>query len=206
MRIFLSPSNQTHNIYKDGKSTECDVCYLIAQKTQNYLSKEHEVKLGMKNATLAQRCFDSDTFGADYHICIHTNAGGGEGTEVYCHPKNTSNQYVKAVYNNVANLTPTKDRGIKASSTLFEINHPKAITIYIECEFHDTHGDWIIENVDKIACAIAQAFVKEIDEAPIMEHTPLYKVQCGAFIDKDRATTYAKHLNSLGIETYIVKE
>lgn len=206
MRIYLSPSNQTNNMYKGGKATECDVCYMIAQKVQDYLSKEHDVKLGAKNGTMAQRCTESNSYKADYHICIHTNAGGGEGTELFCYPTNKDDKYVKAVYNNVSTLTPTKDRGIKTNSTLYEIKVPKAKTIYIECEFHDTHGDWILENVDNLARAIAKAFVSNLDEKAITEKTTLYKVQVGAFIDKDRATAYSNLLKKLGIDSYIVKE
>ena len=40
----------------------------------------------------------------------------------------------------------------------YEINVPKALTVYVECEFHDTStgASWIINNVSKIGEAICR--------------------------------------------------
>ena len=91
MKIYLSASNQTDNMYNtQAKMTECDVCYLNARKTQDYLSSIDgiECKLGSKHDTMVNKVKASNDFKADYHVCIHTNAGGGKGTEVYIAPKN----------------------------------------------------------------------------------------------------------------------
>ena len=208
MKIYLSASNQTDNIYNtQAKMSECDVCYLIAQKTQDYLSSIDgiECKLGGKHDTMASKVKASNDFEAEYHICIHTNAGGGKGTEVYIAPKNINDVIVNKVYKNVANLTPNPDRGIKNVLYLYEVNYTNAKCIYIEVEFHDSYGDWIFENVDEIAYAIASSFGK-VELYNTVNSNNLFKVQVGAFTTLERAEIYKKELKSkYNIDTYIVK-
>lgn len=208
MKIYLSASNQTDNMYNTrAQMSECDVCYLIAQKTQDYLSSINgiECKLGGKLDTMAYKVKDSNDFKADYHLCIHTNAGGGKGTEVYIAPKNINDTIVNKVYNNVSNLTPNPDRGIKNGLFLYEVNYTNAKCIYIEVEFHDSYGDWIFENVDEIAYAIASSF-GQVKVSNIINSNNLFKVQVGAFTTLERAERYKKELKSkYNIDSYIVK-
>ena len=208
MKIYLSASNQTDNMYNtQAQMSECDVCYLIAQKTQDYLSSINgiECKLGGKHDTMARKVIDSNVFESEYHICIHTNAGGGKGTEVYIAPKNINDVIVNKVYQKVANLTPNPDRGIKNGLNLYEIKYTNAKCIYLEVEFHDSYGDWIIENVDEIAYAIASSFGK-VEICNTVNSNNLFKVQVGAFTTLERAERYSKELKSkYNIDTYIVK-
>ena len=208
MKIYLSASNQTDNIYNtQAKMSECDVCFLIAQKTQDYLSSINgiESKLGGKHDTMVSKVKASNDFESDYHICIHTNAGGGKGTEVYIAPKNINDTIVNKVYQNVSNLTPNPDRGIKNGLYLYEVNYTNAKSIYIEVEFHDSYGDWIFKNVDQIAYAIASSF-GQVKETNVVNSKKLFKVQVGAFTTLERAERYKKELKSkYNIDTYIVK-
>lgn len=207
MKIYLSASNQTDNMYNtQAQMSECDVCYLIAQKTQDYLSSINgiECKLGGKHDTMANKVKASNDFKAEYHICIHTNAGGGKGTEVYIAPKNINDTIVNKVYQNVANLTPNPDRGVKNGLNLYEVKYTNKC-IYLEVEFHDTYGDWIFENVDEIAYAIASAFGK-VNNLNDVNSYNLFKVQVGAFTTLERAERYSNELKSkYNINTYIVK-
>ena len=86
MKIYLSPSNQTNNLYNDGR-TECDVCFETAQILYELLSDVGvDVYLAGKSDTLAQRITQSNKLKCDYHIPIHTNAGGGSGTRIFVYP------------------------------------------------------------------------------------------------------------------------
>ena len=112
---------------------------------------------------------------------------------------------VNKVYKNVANLTPNPDRGIKNGLNLYEVKYTNAKCIYIEVEFHDTYGDWIFENVDEIAYAIASSF-GQVKETNVVNSCNLFKVQLGAFTTLERAERYSKELKSkYNIDTYIVK-
>lgn len=214
MKIYLSASNQFDNLYNDGKHTEGEVCHLIGQRLKEYLEKYHDVKLGGLHDTMAKKVQESNAFGSDYHICIHTNAGGGKGTEVFCWPTNLSDKYVNAVYNNVSRLTPTPDRGIKSNTTFYEIkNTTTAKCIYIEVEFHDSFGSWIFENVERIAYEIAKAFLNNEQQFIELHETygtidegKIYKVQCGAFTKKENAEKFRDDLKlKYGIDCFIVK-
>lgn len=216
MKIYLSPSDQHSNIVADKAHSEADHCKQIADAAAKYLKLNgYDVKVGdnKHEGSYVNRVLESNRWVADVHIPIHTNAGGGKGTEVYCYPGNKSNKYVNNVYNRVAKLTPTSDRGIKESSSLYEIKHTSAVCVYIECEFHDNvkHENWIDENVDAIGKAIAQGVCDADGKTFKTGETTgtsgtLYTVQCGAFSKKSNAEAKAKALKADGFDTYIYQE
>ena len=75
MKIYLSASNQTDNIYNtQAQMSECDVCYLIAQKTQDYLSSIDgiECKLGGKHDTMTNKVKASNDFANEISEFIKT--------------------------------------------------------------------------------------------------------------------------------------
>ena len=216
-KIYLSPSDQWSNTVADGAHSEAYHCEQIAEVAQKYLKANgYTVKVGdnSKEGSYTNRVTDSNNWGADVHVCIHTNAGGGKGTEVFCWPGNENNKYVKYVYNRVAKLTPTSDRGIKSNNGLYEIKNTKATCVYVECEFHDskTTEDWIDNNIDAIGKAIAQG-ICDADGKTFTAATSnttsagtLYAVQVGAFSKKVNADTQAKQLKSDGFDAYVYKQ
>lgn len=220
-KVYLSPSDQWSNTVADKAHSEAYHCKQIAQSTQKYLKANgFSVKVGdnSKEGSYAKRVTDSNKWGAGLHICIHTNAGGGKGTEVICHPSSKNDKYVKSVYNRVAKLTPTSDRGIKTNTGLYEINKTKAVCVYIEVEFHDnlTTENWIDNNLDAIGKAIAQG-VCDAEGKSFTSGTStssgskpssgkLYTVQVGAYSKKANADTQAKNLKKDGFDAYVYKD
>lgn len=160
IRIYLSPSNQYTNYYAVGDTTEMEQCDLIAQKTAVKLKKlGFTVMVGQSGATLKSRCDESNAFGADMHIPIHTNALNGEytgGTHVYVYSSDEQTA-AESFLNTLGKISPGDDDRIEYKPDLYEVFTPNALTVYLECEFHDTEegADWIINNTDKIANAIA---------------------------------------------------
>ena len=156
------------------------------------------------------RVKDSNNWGADVHIPIHTNAGGGDGTLVMCFTGCASNKYVKSVYNAVASVSPGKDDGIKERTDLAETTGTKAMCVYVECEFHDTNGSWIDKNTDALGKAIAKGICtaegKSFSDATVIEKpsttTGLYKVQVGAYAEKENAEAMVKRVKSKGFEAF----
>lgn len=91
-------------------------------------------------------------------ISIHLNAGGGTGVEVYYYPaSSTGKTKAKAVSSKVAKALDLKNRGAKASSSLYVLKHTKAPAILAECCFVDSATDKKKWNVDKCAQAIVEA-------------------------------------------------
>ena len=203
MKIYISPSDQWSNKTVTG-NTEANQCGKIARTLSTILNRRGNITLVGDNSiekTYRKRVVESNKFGSDLHICIHTNAGGGQGTLVLCSDKSKDNQYVKSVYESVAKLTPSKDKGIQTRSDLYEINATKAVCIYIEVDFHDNKEPekWIEANIDNIALAIADGITPP-------ETVVTYKVQVGAFKDKENALKMQAKLKELGYEAIIKEE
>lgn len=214
MKIFLSPSDQTYNKYTGVSTNESTQCVKIAKAAKKYLDiNGYTTKVGDVKDGIKGRVKESNSWGADVHVCIHTNAGGGDGTLVMCYKGRTKNKYVKNVYVNVAAVSPGKDDGIKVNTGLYEINHTKALCVYVECEFHDdkTLAKWIRKNSDKLGKAIAQGFCAadgknfKTGESSVSSGGTVYKVQCGAFSKSANATALGKKLNANGFSVYIYR-
>lgn len=78
-KVYLSPSNHGEGQNKCLK----DGCYEdkhtrpIAEACAKYLNAAGiETKIGAKSKNMAARCKESDSFGADLYVPIHTNAAG----------------------------------------------------------------------------------------------------------------------------------
>lgn len=169
-KIYISPSNQYANAYAYGKTTEMEQCNRIAVALEKHLKRNgYEVKRAPKGQEMNKSISDSNKWGADVHIPIHTNAGGGKGALVMVYSKTAGNlKYAQPVYDALKAISPNGGGyGVRTDKeicgyTLGEIRETNAVTVYIEAEFHDNANlaKWIINNVDKIAVAIAKGICK----------------------------------------------
>lgn len=163
MKIFLSPSDQTGNLYTGLNGVrEAEICRQIAQECFNYLRSRSDIacKLSLAN-TYQERTAQSNAWGADVHVCIHTNAGGGDGTVVFCYPGNEENTWVKGIYDAISRISPGNDDGIRPVTNLYEINRTSAICVYLEVEFHDSASGakWLRDHVAYIGETLADAII-----------------------------------------------
>ena len=218
MKVYLSPSDQWSNKVATGEHSEAYHCNLIAHACYKHLLKNgYDVKVGdnTKEKSYTSRVRESNTWGADLHVCIHTNAGGGHGTLVMSYPSSCNNKYVEAIYKAVADLTPTVDKGIQPKTDLYEIANTRAVCCYVEVDFHDnvTIENWIDSHVDDIGKAIAQGICnadgKSFNTGDSVVETPnhpsvLYRVQCGAFRNRDNAKQLSYRLTNSGFNNFIL--
>lgn len=158
-RIYLSPSNQSRNTYATGGTNEMAQCDKIVAATATALKRcGFDVKVGKSGDTMQNRCSESDSFHADIHMPIHTNAYNGSytgGTRIFCLNSNGKSACDK-VLKYLGAISPGTADSIRYETGLYEINVPRALTVYVECEFHDTTtgANWIINNTTKIGEAI----------------------------------------------------
>lgn len=172
MKIYLSPSSQERNIYATGQ-TEENVCRQIAAKVSDILTKVAgiEVKINQPQNSPAQHADESNAWGANLHLPIHTNAGGAHGSEVFCwEPADlaaVSTKLAYAISAHLSALTPTTDRGVKKNQEFAEIRLTRAPCVYTEIAFHDnkTDAQWIVSHISEIAEAIASAVLNTIGRA-----------------------------------------
>lgn len=213
-KIYLSPSAQPDNKYAYGNTNEQAVCNKIADAAREALIRCGFEAKKAAAGSMSNAIKESNAWGADLHIPIHTNAGGGAGCEVFVIRKDDAHlKYAEPVYNAIAALTVSSDRGIKAHSGLAEINGTNAICVYCECEFHDdaTRAKWIIEHTDDIGEAIAKgvcgaAGKNYIAPAAPAESGRLYRVQVGAYSVKANADAMLTKVKAAGFKDAYINE
>lgn len=217
MKVFLSPSDQWSNIVASGNHSEAKHCIEIAKSCEKYLKLNGvDVKIGdsYTEGSYPERVKVSNDWKADLHVPIHTNAGGGKGTQVFTYPTTMNDKFVKSIYNEVSNLTPTPDRGITPTTNLYEINETLSVCCYIEVEFHDniTSEHWIDSNIDNIGKAIARGVINALGKTfktnsnPTTDtNTKIYRVQVGAYKIRDNAVKMKMSLAKSGYSSFITK-
>lgn len=194
-KIYLSPSNQDANLYKYGNTNEEAQCNRIATCAKTALERcGFSVKKTPQGQAMNTSIKESNNWGADLHIPIHTNALNGTltgGTLVMLYSNNAANNKAgKAILDAVAPISPGKDYTLRYNPGLAELNSTNAIAVYLEVEFHDTAdgAKWIINNVEQIGEAIAKgvcSYYGKKYKAP--KNKKVYRVQVGAFTDKKNA-------------------
>lgn len=159
--IYISPSSQPANSYAVGNTNEQEQCRKIAAALDKELTRcGFNSKAGM-SGTMYTRVAESNAFGADLHMPIHTNGFDGTvaGLRIMVYKKGgEAEQIAKAIMATLAPITPGKSDGISVYPGLYEIEYSNAICVYIEVGFHDNpeEAQWIIDHTQDIAVAIAK--------------------------------------------------
>ena len=196
-KVYLSPSNQTDNCYAYGNTNEAVQCGKIADSCRIALERSGVTVQVGHMPSMQDKCRESNAFGADLHVPIHTNAFDGTvtGTRMFC--LNSSGEGMKAceaIFAWLAPITPGTSENIQVNASLYEVRVPSAPTAYVECEFHDnaTTAKWIVEHTVDIGEAIARGICdyfgvtyKEKEQPESAASTDkLYRVQEGAFANR----------------------
>lgn len=220
-KIYISPSNQEANLYATGNTNEKVQCHKIAKACFEFLRGQGFNVKCTYNDDMYARVKESNAFGADIHLAIHTNATGKHnvtgGTQILLYSLTGERKKVgQAVLNRLAPITPGKSaEKLVEKPSFYEVNSAKGITVYCECEFHDTEegSNFIIKNTKQIGEAIAKGLcdyygveIKETEKEENKETSKdkLYRVQVGAYSKKENALAMQKKLKKLGIESIIV--
>lgn len=201
-KIYVSPSDQGKNAYGAGNTVEEVQCEKIAVALVNALERcGFEAKTDLV-ADMYARVSQSNIWGADLHVCIHTNAYNGKvgGTRLFCYVfGGEGHKACKAVMATLAPITPGTSDAITERPELYECRVTKAPCVYVEVDFHDvpTIAEWIISHTTEIAEAIANGICNhygvaykgnEVASAP--ETAPdekWYRVQIGAYKNRKYA-------------------
>ena len=163
-KIYLSPSQQYYNHYAVGATTEKEQCNRIAESCERALLR---CGFDVMRAPVDTRTDDaiaaSNAWGADLHIPIHTNAGGGRGCVVFVSKLDERHKkYGQAVYDAVSEITVANEHYGVRTARYDEITRSRGLCVYIECEFHDnpTDAQWIIDNTEAIGEAICKGICR----------------------------------------------
>ena len=218
-KVFLSPSNQYDNVYAYGNTTEGVQCGKIADACKIALERSGVDVMLMHDESMQTKCAESNKFGADLHVPIHTNAFNGSvmGTRMFCYNTGKGMAACKAIFARVAPLSPGTSENIQVNQKLYEVRVPAAPTAYLECEFHDTveGAKWVVENAATIGEAIAHgicdyfgvAYKAAEQPKPAQPEQPatnkLYRVQVGAFANRENAEKMLQRVKDAGFDAFI---
>lgn len=218
-KIYISPSNQNANTYSYGNTNEMVQCNKIAEAAEKHLKRNgYEVKKAPQGQDIEVSISESNKWGANVHVCVHTNAGGGKGALVMTYSKAASDmKYAQPVYDALSAISPKgggygvmRDVDMYRGETLKEIQKTKAIAVYCECEFHDNAdlAKWIVNNVDEIGEAICKGICKADGKTYKTPEEPksdvFYRVQVGAYNNRSGADQLVKELKSKGYDAFVV--
>ena len=209
-RIYISPSSQPANTYAVGNTNEQTQCRRIGAALQVILARcGFDAQAGL-DGTMYTRVAASNEFAADLHLPIHTNAFDGKvaGLRIMIHKKGgEAERIAQAIMNRLAPITPGASDGISAQPQLYEIGSSKALCVYIEVGFHDNpqEAQWIIDHTQDIAVAIAKGLCDHYGVAYAEEEKTIYRVQVGAFYNRDNAVALRDELMGKGYQAFITQ-
>lgn len=170
MAVFLSPSTQEDNAYAcDETVTEESAMFELAEKVKALLESDGiTVYICGDDDSVKTKVATGNELKCGAYVALHTNAGGLSGTDegTECYYNSTvpgSRELAENIYNRVAELTPTQDRGLKDEKQrdLFEILNNQSPCCLLEVEFHDSEelSQWILDNQNETAKCIKDGIV-----------------------------------------------
>ena len=231
-----------HGLHTDGKrclksldsneTREWQLNERVARYVTSYLQKSgHQVRrlddiTGKTDVPLKTRTNTANSWGADFCVSIHHNAGinGGSGggvvSIVYLKVGETTKKLQSEIYNNV--IAQTGLRGNRAepltSMNLHMCRETKMPTVLLECGFMDSKTDVPIILTDdfarKCALGIAKGVVaiaggQIIENQPQPQNSPTeakYYVQVGAYSQKENAEKQLEIARSVGFSDAFIKK
>lgn len=164
IKIYINPSVQYSNLYADGLGNEGVYMNSISKILVGMLNKHTNLIVYSNNAlpgkSLSESVKESNALKVDYHLALHSNAGGGKGSEGFY--TNTSYGFTKSILDSMQQILPYNTRGAKyGQNALYELKRTTASASLIEILFHDDKAQalFIINNQEEIAKAIFEGIV-----------------------------------------------
>ena len=165
MAVYLSPSTQEDNIYAcDGSTSEEEAMWMVARQVKTMLEQDgYTVYICGEDDKVPAKIKQGNRLKCGAYVAIHSNSSGengkGQGTECFYNTDiSGSLALAENIYNRVADLTPTPDRGLKDQyqRDLYEIFNNVSPCCLLEVEFHDDvqTSRWILNHTDDLAEAI----------------------------------------------------
>ena len=228
VKIYLDPGHGGNDSGAVGNGLrEKDLTLTIARKIRDQLLNYQNVQVRMsrdsdKTMSLKQRTDDANSWGADYLISVHINAGGGTGFESYIYNGNYSgkpetNRKRNIIHDEIMKQLPgVRDRG-KKEANFHMLRESRMQAVLTENLFIDNKDDadklkqdaWL----DRIAQGHVNGLVKVFNlkpkESPQPDPKPnvYYRVIAGSFQERANAEKRIEELQKAGFESFIdIKE
>ena len=173
---YLSPSCQGSNVGINGYGTEQDQMYLLADAIIPHLDRAGvSFVLADRDAKLARRAAESNDIGAGFHLCLHSNAGGGGKAwgPVALYYSAAGKAFGEKLVAALLALGQANNRSynVKEEKRLYELRHTAAPACLLEVDFHDSETG--VEFLTKRRPEIAEAIARCIIEADGKKFVPV---------------------------------
>lgn len=163
-KIYVNPSVQYANSYADNLGNEGQHMNSISKLLVGMLNEYTNLIVYSNNSypgkSLSESVKESNSLSVDYHLSLHSNAGGGKGSEGFY--TKTSYGFTKSILDSLQDILPYPTRGPKyGQDSLYELKRTTASSSLIEILFHDDKAQalFIINNQKEIAEAIFNGIV-----------------------------------------------
>lgn len=163
--IYLNPSVQIHNEYANKTGTEAsnmrDIAALMFEELQTVSYIDVEGNIAQDGLSLTKSVQASNSKKRDIHLAIHSNAGGGVGSEAFCLPGH--DEFAEHLLGDFVSFSGLINRGVKNGSHLYEVKNAKAEHVaLIELAFHDNlkEANFIVSNKKQIAAALVDSILE----------------------------------------------
>lgn len=173
-KVYLSGSQQPHNIYADNLFTEQEVMHALINKIKPLLEKlGFEVKCSTMGKTMMENIAEGNAYNADIYVACHSNASGtgvgtghNDGTLGLFYPSPESMRLTKCIYEEVCKVTPSSDEGMREGKGLAELRRTHMPATLIESFYHDNVKDMkdSVLHLDAIANAFATGIWKYFNQ------------------------------------------
>lgn len=201
------------------------ICDKIEQKLkayEGYSLLRVDDTTGATDVSLDKRTTKANSWGADFYLSIHHNAGiyGGKGggvvAYVYTNVDAVTKAWQKDLYISIINRTGLSGNRATplASANLAECRKTKMPAVLLECGFMDSATDVPVilseDYADKVACACVDVIVakgkltKKVIEEKNTESNKIYRVQVGVYSVRENADAMVKKLKADGYDAIIV--
>lgn len=212
--IFLSPSRQKMNVGNGDYGTESRRMNELGNIVEAELER-HGIYVEREGNEIEteERVKLANNMKANAYVSLHSNytregdESQGVGTEIYVKGDDDESMRLGVeVYTQMRKVPGFIERGVRKNRSFKEVISPKMPSIMIEVDFHDSYerACWIVENMREIAVAITKGILKYFDmEYKEKETRKYYRIQLGAFTNKERAEQMARALQNKGYPTVI---
>ncbi|QKY68764.1 N-acetylmuramoyl-L-alanine amidase [Lentibacillus sp. CBA3610] len=220
MKLYLDPGHGGSDSGAQGNGlNEKDINLDIALRIRDILTNEYsnaDVRMSRTDdstKSLTQRTNEANSWGADYYLSIHCNAfnGSAQGYEDYIHSSlsdsSTTAGYQDTMHAEIVNVNQLRNRGQKKAN-FHVLRETTMSALLTENGFIDNANDADLMGDPSWRQTVARGHVNGLAKAFNLEEKDnsgtLYKVIAGSFQSKENAENREDHLQSNGIDAYIM--
>lgn len=124
---------------------EKDINLVVAKRVRDILKlKGFNVKMsreGDEDDSVKDEVKECNAFNPDISVSIHTNAGGGDGFEVFCNKSNVEGVLLSSYIEQEVLKIGQNSRGVKGGMHLYYIKNTKCTSVLVETAFIDNAKD-----------------------------------------------------------------